>query len=95
MNLKTIFHYYFLTQDFSLNIIWILLIFHKHVDNMHSKEIMSQNLDIGLSFIFISKNGKIFVIFYSFFSTFHKIKTRTYINNLRHGSLQVGVFYKC
>ena len=51
---------------------------------------MSQNLKIVLSF-FMSKNGKIFIIFFFFFSRFHKIKSGTYIKNLRHGSLQMNV----
>ena len=38
---------------------------------------MSQNFDIGPGFNFMHKNGKILVIFAYFFSTFHKIKTRT------------------
>ena len=33
---------------------------------------MSQNFDIGLSLYFMTKNGKIFVIFYKYFSRFHK-----------------------
>ena len=53
---------------------------------------MSQNLNIGCSFM--SKNGKIFVIFHDYFSTFHKIKTRTLIKDLRHGSLHINVFFK-
>ena len=55
---------------------------------------MSQNFDIGLSFHFMPKNGKIFIIFYDYFSIFHKIKTRTYIQILRHGSLQMNVFIR-
>ena len=54
---------------------------------------MSQILYIGPSFIFMSKNGKIFIICNDYFSRYHKIKTRTYIKNLRHGSLQMNVFY--
>ena len=55
---------------------------------------MSQNRDIGHSFNFMPKNGKIFFFFYDYFSTFHKIKTRTYIEILRHGSLQMNVFIR-
>ena len=56
---------------------------------------MSQNFDIGLSFILMSKNGKIFKKKFDYFSTFHRIKTRTYIKHLRHRSLQMDVFYGC
>ena len=35
----------------------------KHIANIHLEGIMSQNFDIGPSFIFMSKNGKIFFIF--------------------------------
>ena len=55
---------------------------------------MSQIVDIGPSFDFMSKNGKILIFFHDYFSRFHKIKTRTYIKNLRHGSLHMNVFYK-
>ena len=48
---------------------------------------MSQNVDIAPGFICMSKNGKFFFIFHNYFSRFHKIKTRTYIENLRYGSL--------
>ena len=38
---------------------------------------MSQNFDIGLSFYFITKNGKIFVIFFmNIFLDFIKFKLR-------------------
>ena len=47
---------------------------------------MSQHFKIGLGFIFMSKNGK------NYFYRFHKIKSRTYIKNLRHGSLKMKVF---
>ena len=50
---------------------------------------MSQNLKIGLSSLFMSKNGVSF--FHYYFSRFHKIKSRTYIKNLRHCSLQRNV----
>ena len=52
---------------------------------------MSQNLKIGLSSLFMSKNGKIFSFFHYYFSRFHKIKSRTYIKNLRRSSLQSNV----
>ena len=52
---------------------------------------MSQIFKICLSFLFMSKNGKILIIFHNYFSRFHKIKSRTYIKNLRHGSLQMNV----
>ena len=58
--LNLFFHFYFLIQDFSLNIAWILSIFNNHFDNIHSEGTLSQNFVIDLSFIFMSKNGKIF-----------------------------------
>ena len=39
----------------------------------------------------MSKNGKIFIFSHNYFSRFHKIKFRTYIKNLRQGSLQMNV----
>ena len=55
---------------------------------------MSQNFDIGSSCIFIQKNGKILIIFSLLFFTFHKIKSRTSIKILRHGSLQMNVLIR-
>ena len=54
---------------------------------------MSQNVNIGLSFICMTKSGKILYLFslLIFFYRFHKIKTRTYIKKLRHGSLKMNV----
>ena len=43
---------------------------------------MSQNFDIGKR-----------EFFHYYFSRFHKIKTRAYIKNLRHGSLYTNVLY--
>ena len=38
---------------------------------------MSQYFDIGLSFHFMAKNGKIFFFFfYEYFSIFHEIKNK-------------------
>ena len=52
---------------------------------------MSQNFKIGLSFFLCQKNGKFLLFFHNYFSRFHKIKSRTYIKNLRHYSLQLNV----
>ena len=52
-------HFYFFIQDFSLNITWILLILYRHVHNIHMEGTVSQIFYLGLSFIFILKNGKI------------------------------------
>ena len=55
---------------------------------------MSQNADIGRSFTFCQKTGRILLFLNYYFSRFHKIKTRTYIKinhismgmcNLMHG----------
>ena len=40
------------------------------------------------------KTGRFSLFFHDYFSRIHKIKTRTYINNLRQGSLHINVFYK-
>ena len=37
------------------------------IHNIHSEGTVSQNFDIGPSFIFMGKNGKIFIIFSSLF----------------------------
>ena len=41
------------------------------------------------------KTGRFLLFFYNYFSRFHKIKSRTYIKNMRHGSLQMNVFSRC
>ena len=44
-------------------------------------------------FLFYDKKRETFMLFFShYFSRFHKIKTRTYIKNLRHSSLDQNVF---
>ena len=53
----------FLIQDFSLNIAFIILKVYQHVYNIHLKETVSQNFKIVPSFLFMSKNGKILIIF--------------------------------
>ena len=52
------------------------------------KETLSQIFKLGPTFYFITKNGKLYAIFFSIiFSTMHKIKSKPYIKNLRHRSL--------
>ena len=41
----------------------IILKVYQHVYNIHLEGTVSQNLKKSLSFIFMSKNGKIFIIF--------------------------------
>ena len=53
---------------------------------------MSKKFDIGLNLFSCQKTGR---FFYVYFSTFHKIKTSTYIKDLRQSSLQMYVFYRC
>ena len=45
-----------------------------------------------LVFILCEKTGNFFVIFWNFFSTFHKKRMNTCITNLRHSSLHSNVF---
>ena len=70
---------------------FIILKVYQHVYNINLEGTVSQNLKIGLSLLFMSKNGKNFIIFHNYFSRFHKNKFKTYIKNLRHGSLQTNV----
>ena len=48
-------------------------------------------LKYALVFFLCQKTGRFLLIFHNYFSRFHKIKSRTYIKNLRHGSLQMNV----
>ena len=51
---------------------------------------MSQIFDIGLSFDFMIKNGKLVVIvFFYIYISFHKMKNNTSIQILRHSSLHI------
>ena len=57
---------------------------------------MSQNSDIGLTFNFMTKNGKIFHTFFmNIFLDFIKLKLRPKYKNLGHISLHMNIFYKC
>ena len=57
---------------------FIILKFYQHAYNIRLEGTMSQNLKIGLSFFFMSKNGKIyFLFFHNYFSRFYQIKSRT------------------
>ena len=42
---------------------FIILRVYQHVYNIHLEGTVSQNVKIGLSLLFMSKNGKIFIIF--------------------------------
>ena len=56
---------------------------------------MSQNVDIGPSFIFIPKKREDFDhFFHDYFSSFHKTKTRNYIKTRRHCSLKMTVLIR-
>ena len=60
------------------------------VYNTQMEETVSQIFDIGPSFYFMIKNGKLLVIFFlTFILHFHKMRTKTYIKILRHRSLHI------
>ena len=50
------FHFYFLNQDFFLNIISITLLFGDLVDNVHLEGTVSHHFDLRPSFHFMAKN---------------------------------------
>ena len=81
----------FLNSDFSVTIYVIEMILSVCAHKVPLEGSVSQNLNIGPSYYFMSKNGKLFVNFFQIYifsiSTFHKIKTKTYIKILRHPSL--------
>ena len=52
---------------------------------------MSQHFEVDFSFILCQKTGIFLLFFYKYFSKFHKMKSRTYIKNLRLCSLQMNV----
>ena len=51
--LNLFFHFYFLIQECSLNIALISFKLYKHIDNIHSEGNVSQNCNIGPSFVFM------------------------------------------
>ena len=67
MNLKRILHFYFLTKDFSLNIMFPIPKLYRYSLDIVMKGTVSQTFYLGLSFCFMSKNGKLFVIFRNLF----------------------------
>ena len=58
-----LFHFYFLIQDYSFTIRNTWVKFYTLVNNINMEGTVSQIFDIGPRFIFMSKNGKIWVIF--------------------------------
>ena len=56
---------------------------------------VSQIFNVGPSFFLCQKTGNFLSFFAKQFSTFHKIKTRTYIRNLRHASLHLYLMNTC
>ena len=48
---------------------------------------------LGFSLDFMKKTGRFSSFFQTKFSTFNKIKTKTYIKNLRHYSVHMSVIY--
>ena len=57
------------------------------VDNIHMKGTLSQIIDIGSRFDFITKNGKLVIIIFLAFIL--KMRTKIYIKILRHRSLHI------
>ena len=50
---------------------------------------------LGLSFYFIPKTGNFLYFFKMSISTFDRIKTKTYINILRHATLKLHLMNTC
>ena len=70
---------------------FIILKVYQHVYNIHLEGTVSQNFEIGLSFFLCKKTGRFLLFFHNYFFRFHLKKSRTYIENLRHSSLQMNV----
>ena len=65
---KYLFGLLFLIVHISTNFALDGLIFWMHVASIHIEETMSQILDLGLCFCFMSKNGEFFLFLIDFFS---------------------------
>ena len=61
--LNLFFNFYFLIQDFSLNVTLIFSKLDMHIHNIHLEGTVSQIFYIGPCFIFMTKNGKNFNYF--------------------------------
>ena len=72
---KTYFAVLFSDPDFSLSILSIPLKRYKPLYNIQWEVTVSPIFDLGLSSFYDGKNGKIYMIFLTQFSTFHKTKT--------------------
>ena len=63
LNRFLFFYFIFFNQDFEFTIMSPTLYFCYPIDNIHFEGTVSQILDLGLSFYFMSKNGKLFANF--------------------------------
>ena len=87
------FYFYFLIVHISSNNVLGSLKLCMHVGNIHVEGTVSQIFSLYLSYYLIQKTGNFLSIFVNIFSRFYRKKTRTYIHNLRHSSLDSNVFY--
>ena len=80
-------------MDISIVSAYISMKFLPLIDNIHMERTVSQICAICSRFDFITKNGKLIVIFIHFFlniyCSFHKMRTKIYIKILRHRSLHI------
>ena len=69
------------------------MIFLPVVDNIHMKGRVSQIIDTGPRFDFITKKGETCCYFFlGIYSSFHKMRTKIYIKILRH--LPLHIYHK-
>ena len=61
--------------------------FSTSVKNISMEGTVSQIFNLGFSLDLITKTGNFLTFFQNTYSTFHKVKSRTEIKNLRHGFL--------
>ena len=75
-------------MDISVTLKDFKMKFSMHVLKVLLEGTVSQIFYLGLSFYFIKITGNFLLFFKTVFSRLHKIKTGTYITNLRHCSFE-------
>ena len=71
---KTLFHIYFLNVDIAIVPVWISMKSLPLIENIHMEGMVSQIFDVGSSFDFITKNGKLVIILFFLAFIVHFIK---------------------
>ena len=81
---------FFLNQDFSLNISFPLVKLYRYFKNIVIEGTVPQNFDLGLSFFFVKKTGKLLYIFANCFSRYSARYLGYIFHSLYHNTDLIG-----